>query len=55
MKSGKSWSVFFPQKMKISPKKGPFQKEKIVFQPLFFRGYVSFRGSTWTVDVHDVF
>ena len=28
----------------MSPEKGPFQKERIVFQPSFFRGYVSFQG-----------
>ena len=28
-------------KTNMSPKKGPFQKE-VVFQPLFFRGHVSF-------------
>ena len=29
----------------MSPKKGPFQKERIVFQPLFFKGHsLVFRG-----------
>ncbi len=27
-----------PKKTKMSPKKGPFQKEMIVFQPSFLRG-----------------
>ncbi len=31
-----------PPKTNMSPKKGPFQKERIVFQPLSFRGHVSF-------------
>ena len=28
---------------RMSPEKGPFQKERIVFQPAFFSGYVSFQ------------
>ena len=31
-----------PEETNMSPKKGPFQKERMVFQPLFFRGHVSF-------------
>ena len=27
------------------PKRDQFQKERLVFQPAFFRGYVRFRGS----------
>ena len=33
-----------PPKKNASPKKGPFQR-KVLFQPLCFRGHVSFRGS----------
>ena len=29
---------YTPPQSNMSPKKGPFQKERIVFQPLFFRG-----------------
>lgn len=29
---------------KCPPKKGPFQEERIVLQPTFFRGHVGFRG-----------
>ena len=32
---------------RMSHEKGPSQKERIVFQPAFFRGYVSFAGSNW--------
>ena len=28
---------------RFAPENGPSQKERIVFQPLIFRGYVSFR------------
>ena len=28
----------------MSPKKGVFQKERIIFRRLFFRGHVGFRG-----------
>ena len=35
---GEILECFFLRKMKMSPKKGPFQKDNIVFQPLFFRG-----------------
>ncbi len=37
-------------KTNMSPKRGPFQKEKIVFQPLFFRGkLLSFQGRKWWI------
>ena len=32
-------------KTNMSPKKGPLQKERSVFQPLFFKGHISFWGS----------
>ena len=31
-------------KIRMSLKTEPFQKERIVFQPSIFRGYVSFQG-----------
>ncbi len=35
----------YPESERMSPKKGPFQKERIVFQPSIFQGQaVSFRG-----------
>lgn len=37
------WST--PPETNMSPEKGPFQKERIVFQPPLFRGHVSFRVS----------
>ena len=36
--------VSIPENERMSPKKGPFQKERLVFQPLFFREHVSFPG-----------
>ena len=38
-------TVIHPRKINMSSNKWPFQKERLVFQPLFFRGHVSFRGS----------
>ena len=35
-----------PKKQHMSPQKGPFQKERFVFAPPFFRRHVSFRVST---------
>ena len=34
-----------PPKTNMSPKRGPFQQEMIIFQPSIFRKHVSFRGS----------
>ena len=36
--------VYTSRKFNIAPKNRPFQKERIVFQPPFFRGYVKFGG-----------
>ena len=36
-----------PKKEGMSAKEGQFSRERIVFQPLFFRGHVSFGGSTF--------
>ncbi len=33
-----------PENGRVSPKRGPFQKEMCIFQPSIFRGYVSFKG-----------
>ena len=43
-----------PPKSNMPPEKGPFQKE-IVFQPSFFRGYVSFQVSNLPGDITLVF
>ena len=37
---------YTPQKTAHVPSKGPFQKERLVFAPPFFRRHVSFRVST---------
>ena len=38
--------VFTPLKTEMSPKKGPFQNERIISPALLFRGRVSFWGSS---------
>ena len=35
----------YPPKNQLVPKKGTFQKRKVIFQPSFLRDYVSSRGS----------
>ena len=52
MEVGKNYHRFCkdapPPKLTCPRFKGPFQKERLVFQPLCFRGHVSFWGSTRT-------
>ncbi len=35
-----------PEKFNIAPEKLPGPKRRVVFQPLFFRGYVKLQGGT---------
>ena len=51
----KKW--YIPENKRMSPKKGPFQKERILFKPVFFRGHVSFQGSKhqWNNHVATMF
>ena len=39
-----SYMGITPWKFNIAPENKPSQKERIIFQPSFFRGYVKFRG-----------
>ena len=42
----KKGHLLYPPEMNMSPAKGLFKSYYVVFQPLFFRGCVSFRGSS---------
>ena len=35
----KSQRPVLPENEQISPEKGPFQKKRLVYQPILFRGY----------------